>query len=238
MNVQTIQESYKALCDRCQERGASVLPRSVVAFRVGGLTAMITPPDFDALTETQPLHVLAKAVMAVATFAEAATKITESQRLTASAKSEDVAKLARESAPALVTLMTEADTALEAAVLVERREIAPVPIEAADAAQSVVDVELRGILRAAGGTGDQIRMVQKEFAICRAVLRQPTGFSEPLIDFARKAWADFNPAKQTSTLAHRQVASWREARQVVGQCQAAVNRLSSGRDRMPGTLAA
>lgn len=233
-----IEESYKALTERCKERGANVMPRHVIAFRMGGITAMISPPDFDALTETQPLHVLAKAVMAVATFAEAATKITESQRLTASAKSEDVAKLARESAPALVTLMTEADTALEAAVLVERREIAPVPIEAADAAQSVVDVELRGILRAAGGTGDQIRMVQNEFAICRAVLRQPTGFTEPLIEYARRAWQEFNPAKQTSTIAQRQVASWRAARQIIGQCQSALNKLSSGRDRMPGTLAA
>jgi hypothetical protein len=231
-------EVFQAVVARCRGLGANVLPRDVIMLSVSGITAHVSPWNLEELTETEPAQRAARAVLAVAEFAAKANTITESERLTATAKSADILDLARASAPELSGLLAAADAALEAAVLVERREVAPVPIEAADAAQSVVDVELRGILRAAGGLGEQISMVQQEFAICRATLRQPTGFPEPVIEHARKAWADFNPAKQTSTAAQRVAASWREARRIIGQAQHALNTLSSGRDRRPGTLAA
>jgi hypothetical protein len=224
-----IAEIFEAVDNRVRERGGQVLPRGIYSFRVGGIHAVVTPANQDELFDEFPAQRIARAVLVVAEFAQEANKITESTRLTGIAKSEDVAKLAKQKAPELATLLEEAGAKVASADLAEAREVAPVPIEPADAAQSVVDVELRGILRAAGGTGDQIRMVQKEFAICRAVLRQPTGFSEPLIEFARSAWREFNPAAPTATKAAREAAQWREARRMIASAQHAMGKLSSGR---------
>jgi hypothetical protein len=230
-------EVFQAVVARCRGLGAAVLPRDVIALSVSGIQTFLNPWNLELLTETEPAQRSARAVLAVAEFAAKANTITESERLTATAKTADILDLARASAPELSALLAAADAALEAAVLVERREVAPLPIAEADAAQSVVDVELRSLVRSLP-LHEQIRAVQGQFATCRAVIRQPTGFPETLIEYARKAWKELNPQTQTSTASQRMAASWREARSIIAQCQNALNQLSSGQDRRPGTLAA
>lgn len=226
--MQTPKEVFDAVADRVKERGGQIHPRGIIALRVGSQTSYIVPPDFDALVLTFPAQRAGAAVITLADFAQDANRIAESPRLTESAKSEDRAKLAKEFRPKLEAILDEVGAALDKARAAEAKDTVPVPISPADAADAILDTELRGLLRAKS-PGEQMQAVRDEFAFCRALLRQPIGFEPAVIDFAKTCWAKFNPNAPQATAAASAAASWEEARKVVGQCLAALSQLSFGR---------
>ena len=206
------------------ERGAALAERGHFLLRAGALTTVIAGPSADVLQPSGLAPVIGALVLA-ADFAMAANTIAESTRLTQTAKAADIGALADAAGANIHALLTETGAALEAAELAAAKEALPVPVQAADAAQAVVDGELRALLRPLALPA-QMRLIEREFSILRAVLRLPVAFTAPLVEFATARWATLNPNGQSATLAAGTAASWREARSVVAGAHAAVSKLA------------
>lgn len=226
----TVQAVYEAIHNQVKATGNEVLPRGVLGFRVGGQQVYIPPPNFDELLHPMPANKAGAAIIAVGEFAQKAREIVTSTRLSPSGKDEDIRKLASQASPVLLGLLNEVGEALEETEALERKDLAPVPVPPADAAQAVVDVELRQITRAMP-THEQISFVRDNYAGLLAVMRQPIGFDGQFLDFARRIWAERNPNAKTMTDAMRMAKSWREARNQIGAAHAAFVKLSSAEGR-------
>ena len=212
------------LNDHMTQRGAELAERGHYLLRAGALTTVIAGPSAQMLQPAGLAPVIAALVQA-ADFAMAANTIAESTRLTQTAKAADIGALADAAGANIHALLTATGDALVAAELVAAKEALPTPVEAADAAQSVIDGELRGLLRPLA-LPEQMRLVEREFSILQAVLRLPVAFTAPLVEFATARWATLNPNGQSATLAAGTAASWREARSVVAGAHAAVSKLA------------
>lgn len=228
--MQTATEVFEAVRARCEERGARLLPAGVIAVEVNGMAAVVPPPADLETMATFPAQRAGAAVITLAEFAQAANRVMTDPRLTASAKAADVVELGKRERPKLAAILTEAGEALAAAEQALAKETTPVPIDPAGAADAVIDGELRGLLRAMA-LHQQMAAVRDEFAYCRAALRQPLGFDDALIKQAREWWAVLNPNAPAATEAAKAVASWRSARDCIGQCVAAFDRLAGSVQR-------
>lgn len=228
--MQTPKEVYEeAVYPRVKALGSQILARGVIEFRAGGIFSHVGPPDFEELLDTVAAHKAGRAIVVVAEFANKARAVFDSVRLTATGKQEDVRKLATETAPELNALLTEVGAALEAASAQAAKDLAPVPVPPADAAQAVMDVELRQIVRPMP-VHDQMIFVRDNYAALLAVMRMPVGFDGQFLAYAQTIWAERNPNAKTMTNAVRLDKSWREARKQIAAAYAAFSKLSSGRE--------
>jgi hypothetical protein len=218
---------FDSLAARMAERGAEVLDGGK-AYRVhtnGSYAVVIRPPN---VTLEPAAAAVARAYMAIAGFAQDAARVHADARLSVAGKAEDLAALATAAGSTIAEALATAGTGLEQARAELAREVAPVPIEPATAADAVIDSELRGLLRDMA-PHDQMGRVREDMASCRALLRMPTGFLPQTVDFAREAWAAFNPTAPTATNAQQAATSWESARNAIGSAQDALRRLSAGR---------
>lgn len=222
-------EMAAGLRDRLAERGVQLMSGRVYMADVGGVQAHVTAPDPDAIATEPAFAAASRALMRAATFAEGANAILRDPRLSGQAKADDVRALAVPAGADVAAVLAEADAEIERAKLAVARVVpaAPVP-RAADAVEAVADVEKRGLLRAQA-MPDAMRVVAEDRAQCLALLREPAGFPEPLIQHARAAWAKFEPGAAVVDPAERTLAAWRAARDSIASAQAALLKLSGGR---------
>lgn len=219
---------------RLEALGAEIHPRGLIGFKVAETAAMLIPIE-PTLSEPIPQDRVSEAVVGVGMFARAADEIMRDELRSGVGKDRALRELTAPLAARLNALLIEAGDALVGAEREAAKESAPLPIDAADAAQAVVDGELRGLLRALA-PAEAMERVRADYASLKALLRVPVGFDAQLVSFAEAMWAESNPRAPTSHPASRLAASWREARRIIGECVAIVTLLSNG--RMPAVLPA
>lgn len=219
---------------RLESLGCEIHPRGLIGFKVAENSAMLMPID-STLSEPIPQDRVSEAVIGVGLYARAADEIMRDELRSGLGKDRAMRELTAPLADRLNTLLIEAGDALVFAEREAAKETAPLPIDAADAAQAVVDGELRGLLRALA-PAEAMERVRADYASLKALLRVPVGFDAQLVSFAETVWQEANPRAPTSHPASRLAASWREARRVIGECIAVLTLLSNG--RLPATLPA
>lgn len=203
-----------------------------VLFEINGRTAAASLPDPAEVNVEAAFSATARALMAVGTFADAAGAVLADVRRSEVAKSEDTAALARTAAETIRRELDAAGAEVERARLAVGRvvEAAPVP-RAADAVAAIADVEKRGMVRALA-LPQSMRAIEGDRALCLAVLREPAGFPEPLIQHAREVWSRFEPGAPMTGPAEVTLRAWEGARTAIGAAAAALERLSAGRSRL------
>lgn len=204
-------------------RGASETPGGGLLWSVNGTTAAVGIPD-DLATEPA-YRAIARAVDAVSSFAEGAARVHADPRLSVAAKAQDVARLAAMARETIMGVIIATAEEVAAADRAAQAETGARPIDPKDALAATLDAERRAILRAME-PAEAMRHVQRDRQCADAVLRQPIGIAEPVLEVARRAVLAADPMAYPL---RRRAEDWRKAAECVSQCRVAVERLSAGR---------